>query len=449
MTPGLPAQSVEVDRVGGDAVVVEMGRHPVDLKPATLAVRHTPDRGPDDARKLVLDTRRILAFEVEGGTEAGIRVMNALRLCSLAENLGAAETLVTHPASMTHAAVPAEQRERTGITDGLVRLSVGLEDTADLIADHPNWTPDMVKGALVNTATQLSGGANEVNAWAADQAGSGQLSANQGLTPNTLIDPDKTTTCTDGAVKPAGKDSSLTTWKGDQWKLGGGTTWGWYAYDPKLNLVYYGSGNPGTWNPAQRPGDNKWSMTIWARDLDTGMAKWVFQMTPHDEWDFDGVNEMVLLDLNKGGKSVPALAHFDRNGFGYTLNRATGELMVADYARRYGGGGACTVLGCPDIKAHAPYAALANGVFAHAFEHDSFRDPSAGAHQGATIFPAVLAACEETGADGKTALAAFVAGCEVMLRIGNAAHHSATISWSFSGLLAARSLAWVKSLSRL
>jgi cystathionine beta-lyase/cystathionine gamma-synthase len=77
----------------------------------------------------------LLAFEVEGGTEAGIRVMNALRLCSLAENLGAAETLVTHPASMTHAAVPAEQRARTGITDGLVRLSVGLEDPADLIAD--------------------------------------------------------------------------------------------------------------------------------------------------------------------------------------------------------------------------------------------------------------------------------------------------------------------------
>ena len=145
-----------------------------------------------------------------------------------------------------------------------------------------------------------------------------------------LMDPAKTMTWTNGKMAPVGKDSSLKTWQGDQWKLGGGTTWGWYAYDPKLNLVYYGSGNPGTWNPAQRPGDNRWSMTIWARDLDTGMAKWVFQMTPHDEWDFDGVNEMVLLDVNKGGKSVPALVHFDRNGFGYTLNRVTGELMVAE-----------------------------------------------------------------------------------------------------------------------
>jgi len=145
-----------------------------------------------------------------------------------------------------------------------------------------------------------------------------------------LVDPKKTMTWTNGKMAPVGKDSSLKTWKGDQWKLGGGTTWGWYGYDPKLNLIYYGSGNPGTWNPSQRPGDNKWSMTIWARDLDTGVAKWVYQMTPHDEWDFDGVNEMILVDVNHGGKSVPALVHFDRNGFGYTLNRVTGELLVAE-----------------------------------------------------------------------------------------------------------------------
>ena len=144
-----------------------------------------------------------------------------------------------------------------------------------------------------------------------------------------LFDPKKTMTWTNGKMAPVGVDSSVKTWKGEQWKLGGGTTWGWYAYDPQLNLVYYGSGNPGTWNPSQRPGDNKWSMTIFARDLNTGMAKWVFQMTPHDEWDFDGVNEMVLADVKHGNGTVPALVHFDRNGFGYTLNRATGELLVA------------------------------------------------------------------------------------------------------------------------
>ena len=145
-----------------------------------------------------------------------------------------------------------------------------------------------------------------------------------------LIDPDKTMTWTDGAMKPVGKDSSLKTWQGDQWKIGGGTTWGWYSYDKALNLLYYGTGNPSTWNPAQRPGDNKWSMTIFARDVDTGMAKWAYQMTPYDEWDFDGVNEMILADINVKGKPTKALVHFDRNGFGYTLDRTTGALLVAE-----------------------------------------------------------------------------------------------------------------------
>jgi PQQ-dependent dehydrogenase (methanol/ethanol family) len=137
-------------------------------------------------------------------------------------------------------------------------------------------------------------------------------------------------TWTDGKMAPVGKDSSIKTWKGDQWKIGGGTTWGWYSYDKALNLVYYGTGNPSTWNPAQRPGDNRWSMTIMARDLDTGQAKWVYQMTPYDEWDFDGVNEMILADINVKGKPTKALVHFDRNGFGYTLDRATGALLVAE-----------------------------------------------------------------------------------------------------------------------
>jgi lanthanide-dependent methanol dehydrogenase len=141
-----------------------------------------------------------------------------------------------------------------------------------------------------------------------------------------LIDPEKTME----HGKPVGKDSSLRTWQGEQWKTGGGCTWGWYSYDPQQNAFYYGSGNPSTWNPKQRPGDNKWSMTIFARDVDTGVAKWVYQMTPHDEWDYDGVNEMILADQEIGGRTRPILVHFDRNGFGYTLDRATGELLVAE-----------------------------------------------------------------------------------------------------------------------
>jgi glucose dehydrogenase len=113
-----------------------------------------------------------------------------------------------------------------------------------------------------------------------------------------LFNPEKTMSL----GKPVGKDSSLKTWNGEQWKLGGGSIWGWYAWDPKLNLIYYGTGNPSTWNPAQRAGpdgkqiDQKWSMSIIARNPQTGEAAWAYQMTPFDEWDFDGVNEMILVD---------------------------------------------------------------------------------------------------------------------------------------------------------
>jgi PQQ-dependent dehydrogenase (methanol/ethanol family) len=128
----------------------------------------------------------------------------------------------------------------------------------------------------------------------------------------------------------AGEDLGVSTWKGDEWQRGGGTTWGWYSYDPELDLLYYSTGNPGTWNPTQRPGDNKWSMTIFARNPDTGMAKWAYQMTPHDEWDYDGVNENILVDLTIKGKPYKALVHFDRNGFAYTIDRTNGKLLVAE-----------------------------------------------------------------------------------------------------------------------
>ena len=143
---------------------------------------------------------------------------------------------------------------------------------------------------------------------------------------DTLIDPENTT----HMGEPVGPDSSISTWEGEQWKIGGGTTWGWFTYDPELNLLYYGSGNPGTWNPVVRPGDNRWSMTLFARDVDTGMAKWVYQMTPHDEWDYDGINESILADIDFNGETRKVMVHFDRNGFAYTLDRVSGELLVAE-----------------------------------------------------------------------------------------------------------------------
>ncbi len=141
-----------------------------------------------------------------------------------------------------------------------------------------------------------------------------------------LVDPENTT----HLGEPVGENSGTNTWEGDQWQIGGGTTWGWYAADMDENLFYYGTGNPSTWNPAQRPGDNRWSMTVMARDIDTGEAKWFYQMTPHDEWDYDGVNEMILTEQEWDGEERKLLTHFDRNGLAYTMDRVTGELLLAE-----------------------------------------------------------------------------------------------------------------------
>lgn len=187
--------------------------------------------------------------------------------------------------------------------------------------------PHVIKDKVI---TGISGAEFGVRCWlAAYDINDGSLvwkAYSMGPDDEMLVDPNKTTSM----LKPIGKDSSLKTWKGDQWKIGGGSTWGWWPADFNENLVYYGTGNPSTWNPVVRPGDNKWSMTIFARDIDTGMARWAYQMTPHDEWDYDGINEMILVDMKVKGKDRKALVHFDRNGFGYTLDRVTGELLVAE-----------------------------------------------------------------------------------------------------------------------
>ena len=130
--------------------------------------------------------------------------------------------------------------------------------------------------------------------------------------------------------KDRGKDLGTSTWPGETWKIGGGTVWGWLSYDPALNLVYYSTANPGPWNPDQRPGDNKWTSTIFARDPDTGEAVWAYQQTPHDQHDYDGVNENVLVDVPWKGQTRKALLHPDRNGYVYLMDRTTGEVLSAN-----------------------------------------------------------------------------------------------------------------------
>ena len=130
-------------------------------------------------------------------------------------------------------------------------------------------------------------------------------------------------------AKDRGPNLGTTTWPGTLWKQGGGTVWAWLTYDSKLNLLFHGTAQPGTWNPDIRPGDNKWSSAIFARDPDTGEAVWAYQLTPHDAWDYDAVNENIVIDQPINGTTRQLLVHFNKNGFAYTMDRATGEVLVA------------------------------------------------------------------------------------------------------------------------
>ncbi len=126
-----------------------------------------------------------------------------------------------------------------------------------------------------------------------------------------------------------GTDLGVKTWPPDAWKQGGGSVWGFVAYDPASNLIYYGTSNPGPWDADARPGDNLWTSGMWARDADTGQAVWFYQMSPHDLFDWDGINEDILLDLPWQGATRKVLIRPDRNGYMYVIDRTTGQVLSA------------------------------------------------------------------------------------------------------------------------
>ncbi len=127
-----------------------------------------------------------------------------------------------------------------------------------------------------------------------------------------------------------GTDLGVKSWPPEAWKIGGGNMWGWANYDPELKTIYHGTGNPGPWNQEQRPGDNKWTAGIFARDPATGAARWYYQYSSHDEHDYDGINEQILLDMPFAGKMQKVLVHIDRNGYLYVIERTTGTVLSAD-----------------------------------------------------------------------------------------------------------------------
>ncbi len=129
---------------------------------------------------------------------------------------------------------------------------------------------------------------------------------------------------------PSPEEPGGDTWKGDTWKLGGGSTWITGSYDPELNTVYWGVGNPGPFNAAVRPGDNLYTCAVLALEPKTGKIKWHYQFSPNNPFDYDAVAEMVLADMTIEGKPTKVLMDANRNGFFYVLDRTNGKLLAAN-----------------------------------------------------------------------------------------------------------------------
>ncbi len=130
-------------------------------------------------------------------------------------------------------------------------------------------------------------------------------------------------------AKDQGANLGATSWPGMSWQQGGGTVWEWMTYDKGTNLLFYGTSQPGTFNADQRPGDNKWGDSVFARNPDTGKVVWVYQLTPNDHWDYDATNEYTVVDLKIAGVLRKTLVHFSKNGFAYVFDRTNGQLISA------------------------------------------------------------------------------------------------------------------------
>jgi alcohol dehydrogenase (cytochrome c) len=129
---------------------------------------------------------------------------------------------------------------------------------------------------------------------------------------------------------PAPGEPGSETWQGDQWKSGGGSVWVTGHYDPKLNLAYWGTGNAGPWPADAHPGDNLYTTSVLALDVDTGKIRGHHQYHWGDNWDWDEVSTPLLVDVNRGGRTFPALVHPARNGYLWLLERKQDGIGFVD-----------------------------------------------------------------------------------------------------------------------
>jgi lanthanide-dependent methanol dehydrogenase len=236
------------------------------------------------------------------------------------------------------------------------------------------------------------------------------------------------------AAYPAMQGANLgaTTWGPTTDRGRGAATNGWYAYDPELDLVYYGSGAPAPWAPDARPGDNKWSMTIWARHPADGRVAWAYQTTPHDEWGYEGTNEMILVDIMIAGQPVKALVHFDANGFAYTLDRRSGKLLRADpYGQVTWASGVDLATGVPTVNpAFATSDTQTTTGICPASVGMKTEAPAAYSPQTGWFYVPALNACMDYhGADARRASGEPFVGHGVSLYPGLGGNRGRLIAW--------------------
>jgi PQQ-dependent dehydrogenase (methanol/ethanol family) len=234
-------------------------------------------------------------------------------------------------------------------------------------------------------------------------------------------------------AKDRGKDLGVTTWRGQEYLQGGGTQWGWVSYDPELNLVFYGTGNPGPWNADQRPGANQWTSAIFARDPETGQAKWANQLVPHDEWDYDEIMENIPVDMEWHGAMRKLLIHPGRSGFVYVLDRQTGELLAAqkffnttNWATGY------------DLKTGLPQKVAAKGTHQGALSSDicpsstgvkEFVPSSFSPRTGLLYIPAHNTCMDYTGLPANYIAGTPYLGADVTMKPGPGGDQGIFIAW--------------------
>jgi len=217
------------------------------------------------------------------------------------------------------------------VADG--RVYVGRLDgkltALDAVTGKEIWTvtvTDYKQGSVITAAPLVVGSKVVVGFGGGEYGAVSYLSAYDGATGTQLW---KTNSVT---------ETEAATWKGDSWKTPGGAFWHQGSYDPATNTIIWGTSNPSPWNSTVRgPGSsnygsntNLYTCSTLGMDAETGKIKWHYQTTPYDAWDYDGVNENVLVDLSIGGSKVPAMLKADRNGFFYVLNRTNGKLISAE-----------------------------------------------------------------------------------------------------------------------